>query len=764
MQNISQPIHILHLDDSVRDAELVRDRLEADGLSVDITRARDQKTFEAALDSQSYDVILCDYNLPHYSGISALTLAREKQPDAPVIIISGMLGEEEAVKCLQAGATDYLLKQRLERLVPAVRRALTAAEDYRKRREAEASLRDSEERFRQITENVADMIAVLDLDGHRVYNNPAYTPILGSPDSLRGTDSFQEIHPDDRERVRRVFFDTVRTGIGHRTEYRFLRSDGHVRYIESQGSVIRQADGTIANVLVVSRDVTERREAEHQIRDQAALLDKAQDAIITTDLTHRIAYWNASAERIYGWTAAEVFGRNLQELGLGYADARFANARQQVLATGEWRGEFQVRAKDGHQVQVESTWSLVVSPEGRAQSILLIDTDVTERRKMEIHLLRTQRMESIATLTGGIAHDLNNVLAPIVMGADILRSEITSEASLRVVNSIEISAQHGAALVRQLLGFARGEEGQRVEVRPQSLLEDLAPLLRQALPSQIEVQVRLAPNPWPVFADATQLKQVIFNLAINARDAMPAGGTLTIAAENLQFDAEQARAVPDGRAGRFLRLRVSDTGTGIPPEILEKIFDPFFTTKEVGKGTGLGLSTVRGIIKGHEGFLQVESTIGLGTAFNIFLPVFQTSSTSAAPFPTVGRAETILVIDGDRGVREMLQAFLERHRYRVLAAGDAAAGLETIRQEGATIAAVITNVPMPGSSGTAMVAAMRHLAPAAPILVVGGDETVLGHGTVAVLGEPLDPLQLLVTLRRMLDSASIRPGSPQVNR
>jgi PAS domain S-box-containing protein len=280
-----------------------------------------------------------------------------------------------------------------------------------------------------------------------------------------------------------------------------------VRELESHASVLRDAAARIVNVLLVSRDVTARRETEARLREQASLLDRARDAIVATDLDHRIFYWNASAERLYGWKAGEVFGRRLDALELGFDPTRFAAARAQLLATGEWRGDFRLETKTGETVLVESTWSLVVENDGRPRSILYIDTDVTERKKLETQLLRAQRMESIGTLAGGVAHDLNNVLTPILLSLELLAYKVTSDEDRRLIEKTKASATHGAALVQQLLAFARGAEARRVRLEPAAALAELRPLIRQSLPATIELALPSTERPWVIQADATQFNQ-----------------------------------------------------------------------------------------------------------------------------------------------------------------------------------------------------------------------------------------------------------------
>jgi two-component system, cell cycle sensor histidine kinase and response regulator CckA len=429
------------------------------------------------------------------------------------------------------------------------------------------------------------------------------------------------VHPDDRQRIRVLFADTVMTGAKHRLEYRLRLTDGAEHFIESQASAIRDAAGNVASVLVVARDITERRRNEERLRELAALVEKAQDAIYVHDLDQQITYWNPGAERLYGWSAREVLGKRAAELFYKESSSELEEIRRTVLEKGEWMGELHQLNKQGRVVTVMARRNLLRDTQGRPVSILNINTDVTEQRQLETQLLRAQRLESIGELTGRIAHDLNNVLTPILMSAGLIGMTVVDESGRTLIENINTSARHGAELVRQLLSFARGVEGERSVVTPAAFLADMKILLRQVLSDGIELRVTCASDCRPVMADPTQMRQVVLNLCINARDAMPLGGVIEVAVENVVVDAALARSLADGAPGNYLCILVSDTGTGMPPAVVGKIFDPFFTTKEEGKGTGLGLSTVRGIIKGHGGFIQVESEVGRGTLFRLYLPV-----------------------------------------------------------------------------------------------------------------------------------------------
>lgn len=754
-------MRLLHLEDSASDAELIAVLIRREWPNCEISHVVSATDYREALDQGGFDVILSDYSLPGFDGLSALALARSRYPQTPFVFLSGTIGEERAVEALKRGATDYVLKDRPTRLIPAIRQAFAMLEEAQRHRRTEAALRENEERFRQITENVVELIALLDLNARRIYANPAYRDLLGERAMQLGADAFAEVHPEDRERARATFAEAMATGVAQRVEFRLVLPGGSQRQLESHLSILRDGSGGIANALLVSRDVTARREAEARLREQASLLDRARDAIIATDLDHRVAYWNASAERLYGWKAGEVFGHRLDDLGLGFDSARFATARAKLLCTGEWRGEFRLRTKHGDTVIVESTWSLVIENDGRPRSILYIDTDVTERRKLETQLVRAQRMESIGTLAGGVAHDLNNVLTPILLSIDLLAAKAGSDEDRLLIEKTKASATHGAALVQQLLAFARGAEAKRIRLDPATALAELRALIRQSLSASIQLSIPASDRPWPIQADVTQFNQVLINLCINARDAMPHGGVIEIVTRNVSVGSDLAGANPGARPGPYVRISVIDTGSGIPPGILEKIFDPFFTTKAAGKGTGLGLSMVAGILKSHGGFVQVESEPGRGSAFHLFFPALQQTTPPPSredSAPAVrGAGEGILLIDDEPAVRETLQLLLQRAGYRVFAAGDGHAGIEEFQRHRGEVSLVITDMMLPDQIGTEVVKSLRRLDATVPIIAISGmmgsgDFDELTHLTPAVecLAKPLSPSALLRAVRRGL--------------
>ena len=721
----SSRLRILHLEDSEPDAELVAAKLASDYPECVVQHATSRQQFENALHGGGFDLILSDYTLHGYDGLSALKLARSQCPDKPFIFLSGTIGEERAIEALKCGATDYVIKDRPSRLVPAIRQAMARHEEEQRLRQTEDALQENRERFRQITENVADLILMLDLTGKCLYSNPAYNAIVEQPSSGPSRDMLDDVHRDDRSVVREFVAQTIRNGTAGRAEYRLVRADGSVRHVEAQTSIVRDAAGSMTQVLVVARDVTDRRAADERIRQQADLLNRAQDAIVMRDMQDRITYWNHSATRIYGWTAEQAHGR--ETTGLWNEDqAQVEAARHATLFYGEWTGEMRQRSRSGTDLIMQSRWSLVQGKDGLPSGFLVINTDIAEKKRLESQFLRVQRTESIGLLAGGVAHDINNALVPIMVSADMLESVVTDPDAKQYIASVRSSAQHGAALVRQLLAFARGAVGQHTELNLHGLLEDFVGFVAQTFPRNVELKLETPAQPWPVRGDSTQLKQVLINLCLNARDAMPDGGRISIRLENLMLDQAGAKNLRELKRGPHVVMWVTDSGTGMEPNVVDKIFDPFFTTKEVGKGTGLGLAAVRGIVKGHSGTISVESTPGKGTTFGIYLPAAPELPAPGGPAETAakpkirGSGEGILLVDDEPGVRNILTALLTASGYNVMKASSGSEALSVFDARRQEIALVLTDVTMADGDGFTLIHELRNRNTKIPLMMMSG--------------------------------------------
>ena len=605
-------------------------------------------------------------------------------------------------------------------------RAIGTCQDITERKQSEEILRESEQRFRQLAENINEVFWLTDpAKDQMLYISPAYEKIWGrSCESLykSPTDWLEAIHPEDRERVQQAAMWKQAAGDYDET-YRIVRKDGTVRWIRDRAYPVRNEQGKIYRMVGIAEDITEARQAEDKLREQATLLDKAQDAILVRDLDRGIVYWNRSAERLYGWTAAEAMGRSSPDF-LCRDIAEFQAALDATLTKGEWVGELQQWNKDGQNLAVEARWTLVRDDQQNPKSILAINTDITGRRKLEQQFLRAQRMESIGTLAGGIAHDLNNVLTPIMMSIQLLKLKEKDPKHEAVLTTIESSAKRGADMVKQVLSFARGVEGQQLEVQAGRLIEEIENIANDTFLKNVQIRKDIPAGLWLIKGDPTQLHQVLLNLCINARDAMPGGGTLTLSASNMLLDEHFAGMNIDARPGPHVIIQVEDTGTGMPPELIDRIFEPFFTTKEPGKGTGLGLSTTLAIVKSHGGLVRVHSEAGVGTQFRVYLPAQATiaaSNDAAAEMDLpLGNGELVMVVDDEAAVRAITRETLEAFGYRVLLAADGieASALYALHEDDVSV--VLTDMMMPIMDGTATIHVLKSLNPKVRIIAASG--------------------------------------------
>lgn len=507
----------------------------------------------------------------------------------------------------------------------------------------------------------------------------------------------------------------------------------------------------------------EHKRAEEKLNEQAALINQAQDAISVRDLDNRILFWNNGAETLYGWKQEEVLGKNAHDI---LCRQEFAEQHQEAfrdtLVRGEWKGELRQVSKDMKDVVVESHGTLLRDERGNPRSILIITRNITERKNLEKQFLRAQRMESIGTLAGGIAHDLNNVLAPIMMAIEILKKKHQEAESQRMLTTLETSAKRGSDIVKQILAFGRGVEGERILLQPKHIVGEIVKIIAETFPKSIVTKTDFSKNLHTVLGDPTQLHQVLLNICVNARDAMPHGGVLTLSTENVLLDEYYTRTDLEAKPGEYVVVTVTDTGTGIASDVLEKIFDPFFTTKEIGKGTGLGLSTALAIVKSHGGFIHVYSEPAKGSTFKIYLPAhlkdqkdFKEEEHHELPS---GNGELVLVVDDEASVREIAKVTLESNGYRVLTANDGVEAISIYAQDDGQIKVVLTDIMMPAMDGAATIRALQMMKASAKIIAMSGlsarENEVMSsvRGAQAFLLKPYTAEKLLTTLQQVLKS------------
>ncbi len=637
------------------DGDLIRQAVIAGGLVCNFTHVTTRKDFTAALGQQLFDVILSDYTLPGYDGVTALVDARMAQPDTPLIFVSGTIGEERAIEILKEGATDYVLKHRLARLVPSIRRAVQEAREKIRRQKAEQALHDSEERLREMADNISEVFWVRAADGFSIhYVSLAYEQIWGrSRVALRLNPKswLDAVMPEDKAALLHALVQ-LGQGTPYTVEYRIVRPDEQVRWIEERAFPVRNPLGPVERVVAASIDITERKLLAEQLK-------------------------------------------------------------------------------------------------------------------------QSQKVEAIGQLAGGIAHDFSNMLS-VINGYSILLldNQALPPAIAESLRQIYVAGGRAATLTRQLLIFSRKAQAHFQPVDLNEVISELTSMLRRLIGEQITLQLDLARDLPAAYADTSMLEQVLMNLVVNARDAMPGSGGMVISTGSSEVTEADCLRSPDARPGAFVWLAVRDTGTGIPPEILSRIFEPFFTTKQAGRGTGLGLSTVLGIARQHGGWVEVESEVGAGTLFRVFLPPAPAQPAVAPVAPAIptaatGGKETVLLVEDEDSVREYARTVLEMYGYRVLQAASGVEAVETWKWHGDRITVLLTDLVMPDDmTGLELAEKLRALRPELKVLFCSGygadtaAEMLATCKGYAFLQKPYQPKTLARLLREVIDGTGRSASRP----
>ena len=479
----------------------------------------------------------------------------------------------------------------------------------------------SEEKYRGLFDNsLAGMLKFRIDDWTILDSNAAVRAMLGCTTQEELQECLLRLPEPARDSI---FASLTRDGIVEQYEIRTSRRSGETLYILFSARTVA-CDGSAQAVVI---DVTERMRQMEKIQEQRALLDHAQDAILVIDTQGQVMYWNSGAEMMYGWTKEEVNGRRLDELLYASANSNcFEEAMEDIRQFKEWNGEHRHIRKDGREIIVDSRWKTVERGSNTEQTVMIVSSDVSEKKRLESQFIRAQKMESIALLTGGLAHDLQNVLAPIAMSAHLLKKRLSGKSSLAIMRAVEKSARSGIELVQSILTYGRGIIGERKHIQVGRMLVQVLDAVRHGQWQNVRIERKLKAKRWPVSGDSNQLKQVFRNLCVNALESMPQGGLLTVESSDVVLEGDRLDEAPNAETSHYVLVSVSDAGVGIPHEDLDKIFEPFFTTKERTGGTGLGLSVAYGIVKSHGGFIKVESAMGSGTTFHVYLPAVSEKS------------------------------------------------------------------------------------------------------------------------------------------
>ncbi len=730
------PIRILQLENDAFDAELVTSTLEKNDIEFEVVLVDTREDFVAAIEGEAFDLVLADYSLPAFDGISALAIVRERFFDLPFILVSGTLGEDVAIESLKAGATDYVLKHNLSRLVPAVRRALQEAATVADRLAAENALRASEEKFRNIIDNSTNLFFTHTPDHVLTYLSPQCRYFLDcEPEEVMTlwTDAFTE-NPIN-ERGREITQRAIDTGQRQEPYELELRTKtGRIIWVEVFEAPVVQ-DGKTVAVVGALADITERRKSEQALRESEEkyrdLVEKAGVAIVVYDEDGRLRYFNEPFMEIFGFSDEELRQRKIWDLihPDDLASVRDQHASRfsddlEADASYSFRG---VR-KDRETIHLEINTTTQVE-DGRVIGSSSFIRDVTDRKRLEEQLVQAQKLEALGQLAGGIAHDFNNLLMSISGSAELLGFRYSvGGAEMQELVTIRDTVERAATLTRRLLAIARQQVLEIEALDLSTVVGDEIEILRRLIPESIEIDLRLAEHLPIVAADRGQLGQVLMNLMVNARDAMPDGGVITVTTRDTVAEDDTMLNQPGVRAGVYVSLSVDDTGVGMDALTLAHIFEPFLTTKADAEGTGMGLATVYGIVKQHEGVIRVESALGEGTKFEVYLPVATGTvdkKTSSGEREAVSGDETVLVVEDEAGVRAAVVGMLDALGYTVVEAADGKEALELL-EGGTAVDLVISDVVMPKVGGRALLEGTRKRAPRLPCLFSSGytDETL----------------------------------------
>jgi two-component system cell cycle sensor histidine kinase/response regulator CckA len=773
--DMAAPLHLMMIENSPADAELCLRALESAGFQCQPQIVATRAEFLEQLGRFPIDIVLADYRLPGWTGMDAFAAMRQAGRDVPFILVTGILGEEIAVEFIKQGITDYVLKHHLTRLPLVVARALEEKAVRDARLLMVQVLRQSEAHSLYLfAHNPLPMWVIGRENLHILQVNDAALRHYGYDRVEFLEMSAGDLHSPEEIPELLAAFQDLTSCAPLACQWRHRRKDGSLIDVEMALHTMEYSGRAAA--LVVSQDITERKKAEEERQKFFTLVENSRDFIAVADLDGNIQYVNPAGRALLGIPNTESLkGKKT----IDYIAAEDLPLLRKTIVPalrtkGYWQGELQFRHQEtGQSIPMDFVGFLVKdSQTGETRFAATVSRDITDRRTLEQQLRHAQKFEAIGQLAGGIAHDFNNVIGAILGWAELGEEQAASDDAQLAGYFKKIHAQcdRVTALVRQLLAFARRQILEPRELSLNQTVRDVLNLLDKVIGKDIEIKTVLAENLSAIRADPTQIEQVLMNLCINSRDAMPKGGLLTIETRDVESSDTDGRRAPPLEPGRFVELSVSDTGVGMDAAVRERAFEPFFTTKGMGKETGLGLATVYGIVDQHGGFIRVESEPGQGSTFHVFLPVQEAAARSESRSPVLedvpvrGGSETILIAEDDDGIREMAQAALQAKGYQILLAHDGEAAIEVFDANRDRISLVVLDVIMPKRSGPEVYAAIRAIKSDVSVVFATGYSNeseklaeIAGSG-VAILQKPYSPAMLCRRIREVLD-ARLKPAT-----
>jgi two-component system, cell cycle sensor histidine kinase and response regulator CckA len=766
---MSTPLSVLIVEDDESDADLVLRLLQKAHYDLTWRRVETADQMRAALAEHDWDIVISDYNLPQFDGFAALVLLQETRRDIPFIILSATMTEQTAVDLMKAGARDYIMKARKTRLVPAVARELISRDIRRNKQKSEEALVAANRELTLLYNNLPYAMFSLDIPGNKMLQASAgHQIVFGHPPATFFQKPglwYELILPEDKGIVD-AGYARLNAGQTIQHEFRILKPDGQIRWIQALIMPTLDDSGKLARIDGMASDITEsKKTAETQAR-LVAIVESSNDAIMGVSLKGIITSWNRGAERVFGYKPEEIIGRSISTL---VPEDRAGEGLEIVkrVMRGESVRNFETVRKhsSGKLVDTSLSVSPIINAQGEITALAGISRDITERDKLQEQLRQSQKLEAFGQLAGGVAHDFNNLLMVINGNLEILQAEMAAGNPVSgYISDIRDAGQKAQALTKQLLAFSRKQVLAPKVMDLNEIVGRTEKMLARLIGEDIKLESILDPALHSVKIDASQFDQVLINLAVNARDAMPRGGNLTFETRNLEWRPEDRETDPDLEPGNYVMLSVSDNGIGMNAELKTKVFEPFFTTKPLGTGTGLGLATVFGIIKQSGGHIRVYSEEGVGTSFKIYLPaVFENETAAAKSENSVkvsGGTETILLVEDEAAVRKIVKRTLESRGYHVIEAVNGKEAVTLSETYKGKIDLLITDVIMPEMGGRQLAEILRSRSADFRVLFMSGytDDAVVRHGiiheTESFLQKPFSSSALIGKVRAILDGGA----------
>jgi PAS domain S-box-containing protein len=767
---MGQLLKILHIEDNQADFQLITRHLRQQGMDTECFRVDCMEMLERALAESEWDLILADFNVPGLNFYDSFAFVHAQAPNLPIILVSGNVGEEQAVELLKLGVWDFVLKDNLTRLVPAVMRALMDATEYRARHAAAEALRESERRFQDVVNSSKDWIWEIDDNQRYIYASRSVERLLGyTVEEILGKTPFDLMLPEESELLKNKFFVFAASKeTFHELPNTKISKNGSIRHLLSSGIPVLDTNGDLKGYRGLNRDITEQKLSEETLRKLYMAVAQSPVIVMITDLEGIIEFVNPCFCRISGYTFDEAQRKHISFVTGNDSDESLSDLWKAIHSGCCWEGDIHNKSKAGTSFWVHATISPIRNENGIITHLLAVKEDITERRNLEDQLRQAQKMEAIGQLAGGLAHDFNNMLQVLLGNIEnLIAGKWPKDVTGDKLEDMRKAILKSAALTRHLLAFARKQPVLPKVLDFNATIVDMLSVLIRLVGDNVDLRFTPGSESSLVKMDPTQIDQILANLAVNADAAIDGHGKLYIQTDNVIIDTTFCRSCPEATPGQYVLLSISDDGCGMDTKTLESVFEPFFTTKSMAESTGLGLATVYGIVKQNKGFLQVSSQVGCGTTFRIYLPrasgetIEVSPESDPEPEMMPGGGQTILLVEDDDPVRMVTADFLENYGYNVLQAATPDEAIQISETNPAIIDLLITDIVMPGISGPELARKMTKRISGLKFLFISGyTSDFLEHKgdlqtDMPFLLKPYSGKELADKVRDMLDSSSL---------